>query len=327
MTTTRKERRHARRSRRTRLTIAFASLVLFAAPLATTQWSPADAASTTTFHVDCPRVYSLHDDPIVFPNQPGASHFHDFYGNKTTNAFSTTESLLAGATTCTDPGDRAAYWQPALYVNGVQQVPKYVKAYYAGGVATRPYPLGLRIIAGDARATGPQPLSVTSWACASANGDQFTYVPQCSSGDHIRARINFPQCWDGARLDSADHKSHLTYATSNTVCPASHPVLVPQLTLRIAFYVAPNPATVTLSSGPAYTFHADFFNAWEPAELQALTSQCLNTLADCGKITARRATGTTTTTTTTLPPVTTTTTLPPPPPSTTTTTTTVPCAA
>jgi hypothetical protein len=49
------------------------------------------------------------DDPIVFPGQPGASHMHDFFGNETTNAYSTQSSMLAGATNCRIPSDTAGY--------------------------------------------------------------------------------------------------------------------------------------------------------------------------------------------------------------------------
>jgi hypothetical protein len=50
----------------------------------------------------------------VYPKQPGASHLHDFFGNTTTNAFSTYAGMLAGGTNCQEPGDTAAYWAPAL---------------------------------------------------------------------------------------------------------------------------------------------------------------------------------------------------------------------
>jgi hypothetical protein len=39
------------------------------------------------------------DDPTVFPGQAGKSHLHTFFGNTTTGAASTYESLRAAATT------------------------------------------------------------------------------------------------------------------------------------------------------------------------------------------------------------------------------------
>src|SRR5438552_4669667 len=68
----------------------------------------------------CNYSRSLMDDPIVYPGQPGVSHLHDFYGNTTTDAYSTIASLLAaGTTSCVNPGETAAYWVPALMYNNV----------------------------------------------------------------------------------------------------------------------------------------------------------------------------------------------------------------
>ena len=58
------------------------------------------------------------DDPIVSVNTPGASHDHSFVGNRTTNAFSTTDSLLGGRMTMPPLEETAAYWMPTLYVDG-----------------------------------------------------------------------------------------------------------------------------------------------------------------------------------------------------------------
>ena len=75
--------------------------------------SIADAAPDS-FHTVCGLASFASDDPIVFPNQPGASHLHDFFGNTTTNAASTLASLLRGGTTCELKADTSAYWVPAL---------------------------------------------------------------------------------------------------------------------------------------------------------------------------------------------------------------------
>ena len=53
----------------------------------------------------------------------------------------------------------------------------------------------------------------------------FPDVNKCTAG--LRFQIFFPQCWDGVNLDSADHKSHVTYGYNG--CPSSHPVRLPQV--------------------------------------------------------------------------------------------------
>ena len=66
-------------SRKTRLVSALFAVVV-AVSVGAVVW-PADAAVTGVFKVDCTFVKSAMDDPIVLPNQPGASHAHDFFGN------------------------------------------------------------------------------------------------------------------------------------------------------------------------------------------------------------------------------------------------------
>src|SRR5215218_9263245 len=53
------------------------------------------------FAVVCGFSHRNQDDPIVFPRRRGRSHDHTYFGNTSTNAFSTTASLRsAGRTTC-----------------------------------------------------------------------------------------------------------------------------------------------------------------------------------------------------------------------------------
>src|SRR4051812_30942850 len=48
----------------------------------------------------CRFSHEAPDDPIVFPGQAGKSHLHTFFGNTTTSAASSYDSLRAGPTTC-----------------------------------------------------------------------------------------------------------------------------------------------------------------------------------------------------------------------------------
>ena len=92
------------------------------------------SASPVSFHTMCKYAKMAPDDPIVYPNQPGASHLHDFFGNTTTNVSSTLSSLLHGGTTCDVTADTAAYWFPALISSSGQVVvPTRVSAYYLQG--------------------------------------------------------------------------------------------------------------------------------------------------------------------------------------------------
>ena len=49
------------------------------------------------FVVDCGFTHRSSDDPIVSPGIPGAAHDHSFFGNETTDAFSTAATLRQAA--------------------------------------------------------------------------------------------------------------------------------------------------------------------------------------------------------------------------------------
>jgi hypothetical protein len=233
------------------------------------------------------------DDPIVKPDQPGASHSHDFFGNVTTAANSTFDSLRLGSTTCSRPKDTAAYWAPTLLLDGQAVTPIGINAYYRTGrrdpAAIQPFPSGLKIVAGNSKATGPQSARVVTFSCRGMTEPKqasSSVVPTCATGRGLglAMSIHFPDCWNGKDLDSADHQSHMAYSVRG-VCPAGYPVSVPALTVHVKYAIAGGPG-VSLSSGPAYTAHADFFNAWDQAELTKLVRNCINAQVECG---ARRS--------------------------------------
>ena len=76
--------------------------------------SPAHADATTKggFVVTCRYSHTAQDDPIVYPGQPGASHSHDFFGNESTNAGSTYQTMVEGTSNCGVGRDTAGYWIP-----------------------------------------------------------------------------------------------------------------------------------------------------------------------------------------------------------------------
>src|SRR5688500_16593378 len=54
-----------------------------------------ERAERGVFATLCRFSHEAPDDPIVFPGQAGKSHLHTFFGNRTTSAASTYESLRA----------------------------------------------------------------------------------------------------------------------------------------------------------------------------------------------------------------------------------------
>lgn len=228
----------------------------------------------------CRYSHSAPDDPIVKPGQPGAAHEHDFLANTSTDAASTYASLQAAASRCARRGDTAAYWTPSLQDGGRTVRPSHVRAYYltAGKdpASIKTVPAGLKVVAGnDGR--------VVRWACVGADtpGIGQRTVPSCPAGTHLVMRISFPDCWDGANIDSPDHKSHLAYSVRGR-CPAAHPVPLPRLRLGVHYPGSNGGRDVTLSSGGPDTAHADFFNAWDQPTLDRLVRDCINAGVRCG---------------------------------------------
>jgi hypothetical protein len=103
---------------------------------------------------------------------------------------------------------------------------------------------------------------------------QFYFSPPAHVRLFLELHVNFPDCWDGKRLDSPDHHSHMAYSRAY-VCPASHPVKVPLIRLNVRYPITGGQG-IYLSSGGALTAHADFFNAWDEHFLTRLVNVCFH---------------------------------------------------
>lgn len=259
------------------------------------------------FRINCSYSHMAFDDPIVWPGQPGKSHLHTFFGNTAVNASTTAANITtSGNSTCAGGTiDRSGYWIASMIdtTNGTPLAPFDSIFYYKlGYMSVKPaqvqnYPAGLRIIAGDASLSGPQPDPYTliyRWHCYNNDGSRTQYgftIPNCTQGGALGLEMVFPQCWDGVNLDSPDHKSHMAYGNhAFNGCPSSHPVALPELSLGI-FWKIPaggNTAKWRLASDaydaarPAgYSTHADFFNGWQPQAANAFVANCIRASLDC----------------------------------------------
>ncbi|GAA4604079.1 hypothetical protein BJY16_004856 [Actinoplanes octamycinicus] len=250
---------------------------------------PPGAVRVAEFLADCPFTHRLPDDPIVFPNLPGASHMHSFFGSEVTNASTTVTDLLNANSNCNPSIDKSSYWIPTLYQDNVPVEPTTGIFYYLGeGVSdaliaqTQPFPLGLRVVAGNAKATGPADNTIARWSCLHhGEVNPSSDFVNCPAGSMLESYLDFPHCWDGRNLDSADHKSHMAYPVGNA-CPASHPVVVPKLRQVMRYPVNGDPARLRLASGRGYTMHGDFFNAWPVDELARRVNDCIRIIVKCG---------------------------------------------
>lgn len=238
----------------------------------------ADVRPAGFFVSHCNFNRRLADDPVVAPRKRGASHNHDFFGNTSTDALSTLRSLSQAGSSCVRKADRAAYWTPALMHKGSYIEPANLRAYYrvfGSRETVHPLPPGLRMIAGDAKAKTVQPPHITNWQCHGSNRHAAPADPgpTCQPGEALQLKVNFPNCWDGRRLDSRDHKSHMAYEVGGR-CPTTHPVNVARLSVEVT-YRSHGSTGLGLASGGAWTAHADFINTWDTYTQRALVEWCM----------------------------------------------------
>jgi hypothetical protein len=244
------------------------------------------------FQTDCSVVKNEQIDPVVNPRVARSSHMHTFLGATAITPFSTTDSIMNGGTSCVIPQDHSGYWFPTLY-NGSQPIdpvgPQVI--YYKSGIydyrTVRPFPRGLRFVAGNEMATEAEFQqsrgTVEGWECGNS-AFNFTFPNSCPPGSDLVIRYQAPSCWDGVHLDVPGHHSNMAYPIhidGKLVCPHSYPVAVPMLEFKIAFPVSGNLSHLRLSSGPASTWHYDFLNGWNPTVLAALVKHCINQGLQC----------------------------------------------
>jgi Domain of unknown function (DUF1996)/Carbohydrate binding module (family 6) len=251
---------------------------------------PANAVRVPEFNASCKYSHSRPDDPIVFPGLAGASHMHSFVGNRSTDAFTTTATLLGNAgTSCAPAEDLSAYWIPTLYDRGQVVEPKDVIVYYGSRLVdsrpTVPFPQGFRMIAGDAKLQVPTPKgSVNQFYCAGPGGEIGRSAdgnwPVCAPTANLLFQLVFQDCWDGVHLDSPDHKSHVAY-TYNGACGGAYPVAIPSVSFVIAYPVSGTAEGFQLASKMASSMHGDAFFAWDNAALGHRVKNCIVQKAKC----------------------------------------------
>jgi hypothetical protein len=86
--------------------------------------------------------------------------------------------------------------------------------------------------------------------------------------------IEAPACWDGKNLDSPNHRDHVgypgygTWGTGQLKCPTTHPYVIPSFTLGAWYPVAAgmhfSSDAMVPNAAPGTTFHADYFEGWDP---------------------------------------------------------------
>lgn len=268
---------------------------------------PGRNASRGTFTSQCGRnADGAHRNSDNFITSPGVSnaahHTHDYVGNLSTDGNSTNESLAAAGTTCRF-GDKSTYFWPVIRDItatgddadqpgggadgnlGKIIVPSSVSLQFRGNAQAKvvPMPRFLRIITGDSKAVtnGPNsPNARAHWTCSgTTNRFSATQYVLCPSGQLVQRVNDFPGCWNGTDLDSANHRTHTAFADPTTgACPEGFKA-IPQLRITLSYRV-PAGNSYAVDSFPeqlrkASTDHNDFANVM-PDRLMRMVAAMIN---------------------------------------------------
>jgi len=268
-----------------------------------------------TFTVNCAPLTIQRSDPIVNPGVPGG-HVHSVIGgNAFRRTMGPTDAYKATQTSCDKAIDHSNYWVPQMYHYRVADkmweiVPWSGSAVYyqkracnyAPGlracdksVVPLAFPDGFRMVAGDPyrrtqNNSNFEDRAISLMCIFDGGSKEYNGFPprQCNV---MRSQVYFPSCWDGKNLDSADHRSHVSYPAigdyNGGVCPQSHPVALLSIFYEFFFHTQGFPDNkFAFANGDAtgYGYHGDFVMGWtDRALLQTAHRDCV-TSANCPKL-------------------------------------------
>lgn len=226
------------------------------------------------------------EDPILNPGT-WSQHHHTFFGNTSTNKDSDLLTLnTVGNSTCNGGiANRSAYWVMSMIDTSTgAPLPLEASVYYKtqrSSDVVAP-PLGLQIIGKASNAGDIEFMCNEDYANRGVNE-----IPFCAQGGVLRYGVNLPNCWDGINLH-LDDEEHMRHASWGAECPASHPVMIPNITINIFYDVTTEGGTANwrlasdMDGQPAgSSAHADWANGWDPVEMNKFIVNCLQAEKDC----------------------------------------------
>ncbi|KIK02989.1 hypothetical protein K443DRAFT_656070 [Laccaria amethystina LaAM-08-1] len=237
-------------------------------------------------------------DPIVNPGKI-SSHVHSVLGGSNFRFNTNTASLRQSqCTSIPIPQDKSNYWFPHLYF---QWANNSFTSLDGGAVIDTPgkttaFPDDFRMLSGtptlrtyDSTSYAQQ---AVTFLCLNFNGQstKWNSLPTTSCPSGIRAQINFPSCWDGKNVDSADHKSHVAFLSggpdSGTCSDPKYPVTLPRIFIEVYWSSqsfdavrsqaknSTQPFVYSSGDPTGYGYHADFVNGWDAGVLQKACDGC-----------------------------------------------------
>lgn len=287
--------------------VGFSTELLVSAAIDST---PADVGA---FRLSCRPSHTNFDDAIVYPGDVGRAHNHFYFGNTAAYALTDLDNIRAvGNSTCAGgTANKSAYWVPSMIdtATGTVVEPHSIQVYYKSGYSpfglhatVQALPPGLRMLAGFPMDNGSRGSYFHQFSCDWEGTPPQTEVqpgfiiPLCigddepnefQMGSYLRSHLDFPNCWDGVNIDSANHRSHMAYGNPES-CPPTHPVLLPSIGFNVLWKI---PLGVTTANWKlsdtmggttsGYSFHGDWVNGWDVDIEERWLDNCVRASIDC----------------------------------------------
>ncbi|MER6004773.1 DUF1996 domain-containing protein [Nonomuraea angiospora] len=208
---------------------------------------------------------------------------------------------MAASTTCRN-GDKSTHYWPVLRALGQEEfdanrrgggldlnvgkilTPVSVQITFKGNPTGKVVaaPQFLRIITGNARVGGAE--ANAGWTCTGFENRQLTdKYPLCPRGSRLVRVFDFQSCWDGQNVDSANHRTHVTFPQADGSCPQGFQP-IPALEHRLVYNVpqGPNFAVDTFPEElhKPVTDHSDFINLMNEQQMGRVVD-CINSGRRC----------------------------------------------
>jgi hypothetical protein len=152
-------------------------------------------------------------------------------------------------------------------------------------------PKFLRILYGDAKvSTNGTKNARDSWTCAGFEDRVLiNKYPICPNGGAVKRIHDFPSCWDGENIDSANHRDHIVYPNENGQCEDGFKA-VPQLRITLTYNIpqeVQEKGQYKVDSFPEeehnpFSDHDDFANVMSNNIMNRLVN-CINTGKTCNE--------------------------------------------
>ena len=261
-----------------------------------------------SYSVDCGvSDHNNSDNYMAAPGKEnGAQHVHDYVGNRSTDANSDDDSLEQAGTSCVN-GDQSTFFWPVLRdldgpspdegENGgsldgnrgaiLQPRSAQLTFHGHGDEPVEPMPTHLMMIMGNAKqgAQGGENANA-KYTCTGQEDRVTDKYPICGPGSNLVRILDYPSCWDGQNLESANFRDHMAFTDDDGNCPDGF-TSIPALRITLT-YDQPEGRAFQIDSFPneqhaPETDHSDYENLASQDSNEA-GAACINEDRDCANL-------------------------------------------